>query len=67
MLTVPTVKTYTLTETKTKKITLTAYIAGATPDVPPSLKRRAVLVCPGGGYRYCSNTEGPTKRVDKDV
>lgn len=58
MLTVPTIKTYTLTETKTKKITLTAYIAGANPDVPASLKRRAVLVCPGGGYRFCSNREG---------
>lgn len=58
MLTVPTIERFTLTETKDKKITLTAYIAGATPDVPPSLKRRAVLICPGGSYRYCSNTEG---------
>ena len=58
MLTTPTIETFTLTETKDKKITLTAYVAGATPDVPPSLKRRAVLICPGGSYRYCSNTEG---------
>ena len=58
MLTVPTIERFTLTETKDKKITLTAYIAGATPDVPPSLKRKAVLICPGGSYRYCSNTEG---------
>ncbi len=58
MLTIPTIETFTLTETKDKKITLTAYVKGATPDVPPSLKRKAVLVCPGGGYRYCSNIEG---------
>ena len=58
MLTVPTIETFTLTETKDKKITLTAYIAGATPAVPPSLCRRAVLICPGGSYRYCSNVEG---------
>ena len=58
MLTVPAIETYTLTETKDKKITLTAYIKGATPDVPPTLCRKAVLVCPGGGYRFCSNFEG---------
>ncbi len=58
MLTIPTIETFTLTETKDKKITLTAYVKGATPDVPPSLCRKAVLVCPGGGYRYCSNIEG---------
>ncbi len=58
MLTVPTIEKFTLTETKDKKITLTAYIAGATPDVPPSLNRKTVLVCPGGSYRYCSNVEG---------
>ena len=57
MLTIPTIETFTLTETKDKKITLTAYIKGATPEVPPSLCRRAVLICPGGGYRFCSNTE----------
>lgn len=57
MLTIPNIETFTLTETKDKKITLTAYIKGATPDIPPSLKRKAVLVCPGGGYRFCSNTE----------
>ena len=57
MLTIPTIETFTLTETKDKKITLTAYVKGATPDVPPSLCRKAVLICPGGGYRYCSNIE----------
>ena len=58
MLTVPTIETFTLCENKDKKITLTAYVAGATPAVPPSLCRRAVLICPGGSYRYCSNVEG---------
>lgn len=58
MLTIPTIETHTLTETKDKKITLTAYIKGATPDIPPTLCRKAVLVCPGGGYRFCSNIEG---------
>lgn len=58
MLTIPTIEAFTLCETKDKKITLTAYVKGATPDVPPTLKRKAVLVCPGGGYRFCSNIEG---------
>ena len=57
MLTIPTIETFVLEETRTKKITLTAYIKGATPDVPPSLCRRAVLICPGGGYRYVSDRE----------
>ena len=57
MLTIPTIETFVLEETRTKKITLTAYIKGATPDVPPSLKCRAVLICPGGGYGFCANAE----------
>ena len=58
MLTIPSIERFTLTETKDKKITLTAYIAGTNPELDFNLNRRAVLICPGGGYGYCSHREG---------
>ena len=58
MLTAPTIKKYTVTETKHKKITLTAYIAGALDSDKFNLERRALLICPGGAYYDCANREG---------
>ena len=57
MLTVPTIETFTLAKTKSKTVTLTAYIAGTSPNIPTSLARRAVLIFPGGGYYFCSERE----------
>lgn len=36
---------------------LTTYILDNTPEVDTSKKRPAVIVCPGGGYRFCSDRE----------
>ena len=47
-----------LCETDDKKITLTAFVAGVADDMPYNKKRKAVLICPGGAYAYCSNREG---------
>ena len=57
MLSFPTIETFVLEETKSKKITLTAYVAGVSSEMPANLKRRAILVCPGGGYSFCSQRE----------
>ena len=58
MLIYPSVEVFTLVETDEKKITLTALIAGVADDMPFNKKRKAVLICPGGAYSYCSNREG---------
>jgi acetyl esterase/lipase len=58
MLIYPSVEVFTLMETDDKKITLTALIAGVAEDMPFNYKRKAVLICPGGAYSYCSNREG---------
>ncbi|MGN1096115.1 MAG: alpha/beta hydrolase [Eubacteriales bacterium] len=39
-------------------VSLTAYIAGTSDDMKFNYKRKAVLVCPGGAYAFCSNREG---------
>ncbi len=38
-------------------VTLTSYIAGASPDLPFNEKRKAILIIPGGAYAYCSDRE----------
>ncbi len=40
-----------------KDVTLTAYIPDISPELPALDKRKAVLVIPGGGYRFCSDRE----------
>lgn len=38
-------------------VTLTAYIPDYSPELPALDKRKAILVIPGGGYRFCSDRE----------
>lgn len=38
-------------------VTLTAYILDHSPEMMPSQKRPALLICPGGGYMNCSDRE----------
>ncbi len=40
-----------------KDIKLVCYVSKATPDVPFNGKRKAILICPGGAYSYCSERE----------
>jgi len=49
-------RTMTL-ELSHEKVTLTAYLLDASPDMPNMRVRPAVLVCPGGGYFFCSDRE----------
>ena len=58
MLIHPSIEVFKLTETSTKEITLTAYIAGTAEDMKFNYKRKAILICPGGAYAFCSNREG---------
>lgn len=39
-------------------VTLTAYIPEQSKEIPQLAKRRAMLVLPGGGYKFCSDREG---------
>ena len=39
-------------------VTLTTYIQDDSPELMNGRRRGAVLVCPGGGYFYCSDREG---------
>lgn len=57
MLYFPTVKTYPLSEDD-ESVNLTAYIAPACEEMTYNTKRRGILICPGGGYAYCSQREG---------
>lgn len=45
------------TEQITDTATLTGYVPDASPDMPGTEVRPAVLVLPGGGYRFCSDRE----------
>lgn len=58
MLIHPSIEVFKLTENAKKEITLTAYIAGTAEDMKFNYKRKAILICPGGAYAYCSNREG---------
>lgn len=49
------VKTYNITADP--QVTLTAYITDASKEINGSDKMPAVLVLPGGGYRFCSDRE----------
>lgn len=48
------VKSYDLTR---ENVTLTAYILDQSPEMAYHSKRPAMLVCPGGGYHFCSDRE----------
>lgn len=50
-------KVFTLQLTANVKVTLTAYLLDASPEMPNTRVRPAVLICPGGGYRGCSDRE----------
>ncbi len=50
------VETVTLAADK-PYVTLTAYIAGTSKELPRNEKRKAILVIPGGGYHFCSDRE----------
>lgn len=39
-------------------VTLTAYVAGTSKEMPFNEKRKAILIIPGGGYEFCSDREG---------
>lgn len=39
------------------QVTLTSYVAGRSEELPFNQKRKAVLICPGGAYAYCSDRE----------
>jgi acetyl esterase/lipase len=58
MLSRPIIETFILEENENKNITLTAYVASAIDEMPYNYKRPAVIICPGGGYRFVSNREG---------
>lgn len=38
-------------------VVLTSYVAGASDELPYNIKRKAMIVIPGGGYWYCSDRE----------
>lgn len=50
-------KTMTIDLTKNVNVTLTAYILDAFTEMPNTRLRPAILLCPGGGYRFCSDRE----------
>ncbi len=51
------IETFQLAEDK-PYVTLTAYVAGTSKEMPFNDKRKAILVIPGGGYSFCSDREG---------
>ena len=51
------IQTYQILENK-PNVSLTAYIAGKSGEMPFNEKRKALLVIPGGGYHWCSDREG---------
>jgi acetyl esterase/lipase len=40
-----------------KNVTLTTYLLDASPEMADWQVRPAILICPGGGYRFCSDRE----------
>lgn len=58
MISHPSIEVFKLTQTPSKEITLTSYIAGTAEDMKFNYKRKAILICPGGAYSFCSNREG---------
>ncbi|MCS6827131.1 MAG: alpha/beta hydrolase [Caldilinea sp.] len=50
-------KTETLALQSNPNVTLTTYLLDASPEMPNASVRPAVLIFPGGGYRFCSDRE----------
>lgn len=50
-------KTETLMLQSNPNVTLTTYLLDASPEMPNASVRPAVLIFPGGGYRFCSDRE----------
>ncbi|HBL40961.1 MAG TPA: alpha/beta hydrolase [Ruminococcaceae bacterium] len=50
-------KVFTEYFSEDKKVNLTGYLLDASGEMPNMENRPAVLVLPGGGYRYCSDRE----------
>lgn len=50
-------KTLTITLNETRNVTLTAYLQAVGGEFAPIEKRPAVLILPGGAYRFCSDRE----------
>ncbi|HZK39019.1 MAG TPA: alpha/beta hydrolase, partial [Clostridia bacterium] len=50
-------KTEVFTLPNGSDITLTTYILDTSEEMPNMKIRPAVLVCPGGGYSFCSDRE----------
>lgn len=42
---------------KNENVTLTTYLLDSSPEMPNTRLRPAVLICPGGAYRVCSDRE----------
>lgn len=49
-------KVFTLNLTN-DNVTLTAYLPDSSPEMPNMDRRRAILVIPGGAYKFCSDRE----------
>lgn len=50
-------KTLTITLNEMRNVTLTAYLQAVGGEFAPIAKRPAVLILPGGAYRFCSDRE----------
>ncbi len=50
-------KTETLQLSGGENITLSTYLLDASAEMPTARVRPAVLIFPGGGYRFCSDRE----------
>ena len=50
-------KTQTITLSGGENVTLTTYILDSSPEMSNMLKKRGILICPGGAYRACSDRE----------
>lgn len=50
-------KSETLILSADRQVSLTTYLLDSSPEMPGSQTRPAVLIFPGGGYRFCSDRE----------
>ncbi len=50
-------KTQTITLSRGESVTLTTYILDGSPEMSNMLKKRGILICPGGAYKFCSDRE----------
>ncbi len=50
-------KTAKIFRDEKRNVSLTTYILDKSPEMPQCDKRPAILICPGGAYRFCSDRE----------